>query len=204
MQSCARQVLGEQPVEFPEMYKSICNGMYAYLFSSQDHDARQMIWSHTYGLNQWWIDAFTVDPSRMLEDMQGLWEHGTPQPVTRTKLENANVGTLPSISVYIAVHPTHGTHAFFPFHGAKHGSTDKDSGDKKLYKNFEFWYSKLDACVLAKIVKLNYCNTPAALEEFSSRASASEQKAFKDEGKFDPRFFLVCPNMCMFLEIREI
>ena len=181
---------------YPDFYQKICNGLYGYLFPDGARAARPMDWDHSFGSNQWWVDAFKVDPSQMLEEMQGLWEYGTPQPVTKTQLENANIGTLPSICVYIAIHEVHGTHAFFPFHGAKHGPKDQDTGEKKLYTGFKFWYTDLDDSVKARIVQHDYCNSPKAVELFRVKSSAKVQEDFENTSKFDPRFFLVCSLDC--------
>lgn len=83
MQACAKQVLGQQPITYPPFYKQ---GPCAEAWSFVCDPGYQMFWKPELGQNQWWIDALTVDPSKLLEDMKGLWEHGTPQPVQESKV----------------------------------------------------------------------------------------------------------------------
>lgn len=176
------------PAELPPCYRDAwLGGEYA--------GVETYMWQPTNGEDQWWIDAFTVDPSKMLEGMTGLWETGIPQPVTRTRLENASVGTLPNITVYIAVHPTHGTHAFYPYHGAKGGGADK-AADAKMYGGFKFWFSEMTAGQLGDIVEHQYCNQPAGVTAFYDKSSAEEQEIFEaapaDQSEFQPTYFMVC------------
>jgi hypothetical protein len=181
-------VLGDIPVEFPLCYQE------AWLQGEYMNLPDDYYWDPKNGKEQWWIDALTVDPSKMLEGMTGLWEHGVPQPVTRTRLENASVGTLPIISVYIAVHPEHGTHVFFPYHGAKGGGGDKDAEDR-MYGGFKFWYSEFSHEQLIDIVEHQYCNQPAGVAAFEKRASATEQESFKQHpnttADFKAAYFMV-------------
>lgn len=200
MQACAKQILGRMDVEFPSFLKEACKGRFKYLLSQKRGrgaatPGRRHRWKHENGFKQWWCDAFTVDPSHMMGG-EGLWEHGQPQVVTSTALENASVGSLPSVMVYLVAHPTHGTHAFYPYHGAKHGAV-KGNGQKTLFKDFEYWYSSLPAEVLAQIVELNYFNHPKSVEAFFNKAKQEEVHAFRT-GPFNPKYFLVCPHSgCM-------
>ena len=191
VQECARQVLGLDPVQlhsayqdghlvYPDGEKGMYNDMYT----------RNFYWKHSRGFKQWWIDALTVDPTKLLLDRQGIWEYGRDQPVHESALVNAHLGSMPAVMVFLAAHQEHGTHAFFPYHGAKHGAVDK-TGVKKLYEEFDYWYTKLPAATKAQIVKLGYCNTPKAIEHFRKTASPQEWAEFRDTSKFNPLFFLV-------------
>lgn len=192
LQRCALEVLGFLPVVFQPCYQDAwLRGEYA---SLQD---TAYMWDRVNGRDQWWIDAFTVDPTKMLEGMTGLWETGIPQPVIRTRLENASVGTLPNITVYIAVHPQHGTHAFYPYHGAKGGGGDK-TGDGKMYEGFKFWFSEMTAGQLGDVVQHQYCNQPDGVSAFYDKASSAQQDMFEetpaDATEFQPVHFMVCPD----------
>ena len=178
LQECAKQVLGLKDVTFTPTRA---------IHQQPESGYR---WDPLNGQEQWWIDGLTVDPSNLLENMKGLWIHGEPQPVTSTKLENASIGSLPKVTVYIAVHAEHGTHAFFPYHGAKHGGADKDA-DGRMYQGFQYWFSNLTSSQLGHIVEQSYCNQEGGVEAFRKRASPEEYKRFK-EGPFDPRLFMVC------------
>lgn len=179
------------PVVFPPCYQ---DQWLQQQFSYLDDKDYKCFWEHPRGLEQWWIDAFTVDPHKMLLGLTGLWEHGTPQPVTSTRLENASVGSLPIITVYIAVHPKFGTHAFFPRHGARGGGGKADSKGG-MFEGFKYWFSDMDPDTLEAIARLRYCNQPQGIQKFMSKASDADKAAFESvrEGApdFDPRHFLV-------------
>jgi hypothetical protein len=63
-----------------------------------------MKWDPEWRHEQWWFNAFTVDPAKLGHYLQIVWEAGTPQPVLSCKLENKSVGTTPCVLVYIGVH----------------------------------------------------------------------------------------------------
>lgn len=198
VQACANQILGNTDVVFPPQLKDICNGKFHYLYSRKRQATGEVMagrkhkWKPANGYEQWWVDALTVDPSHMLGGT-GLWEHGRPQPASCTPLENASVGSLPAIMVYLVAHPEFGTHAFFPYHGAKHGSVcDKATGAKALYQGFDYWYTGVPEAVLKLIVKLGYCNKPSGIAKFEdiNKNNPEEIRLFR-EGPFNPRFFMV-------------
>lgn len=147
-------------------------------------------WDPSNGMNQWWVDAFSVDPSAMVEGLTGLWCRGTPQPIRNTKLENASVGTLPLILVYIAVHQQYGTYAWYPYHGARHGAVDEE-GEKKMFQGFKYWFDDISEADKEDIVRNRYCNQPSAIEAYHNKSSKEEWEAFTT-GKFNPRWFMVC------------
>lgn len=97
------------------------------------------------------------------------------------QVTNANVGTLPKVMCYLAVHPVHGTHAFFPYHGARHGIADKEAG--KMYDTFIFWWHGMEQVELKKIIKMGYCNTPSAWAKLTNPPGPDDP--------FDPHKFLV-------------
>lgn len=113
----------------------------AHLF---DDDAPPHFWAESNYQHTWFIDALTIDPTELLSGEKGIWMRGVEQPVTQRKIENANIGSLPKILVYVAIHPKHGAHVFFPFHGAKHGgSAESKEQDKGMYEGYDFWHSEL-------------------------------------------------------------
>lgn len=83
LQDCAKQILGLQPITYPPCYKQ---GLCGEAWSFVCEPGYTMHWKPEWGSNQWWIDALTVDPSKLLEDMKGLWEYGTPQPIQESKV----------------------------------------------------------------------------------------------------------------------
>lgn len=103
------------------------------------------------------------------------------------QVTNANVGTLPKVMCYLAVHPVHGTHAFFPYHGARHGGSSKEENGH-MYQDFMFWWHGVDDIQLKKLIKVDYCNSPAARTKSKSPAPGTD-------ATFDPKGFLVCPPL---------
>lgn len=194
VQACAKQCLGRQPVVSPDCYKSApAKDAWQHIFQPDF----TYFWDPEWAREQWWIDAFTIDPSMLLQDMRGLWEHGIPQPVMATAIENASIGTLPKILVYMACHQEYGTHIWFPYHGAKHGSSNKDGLDA-MYEGFDYWFSSEDPAFqarLQRLIKSRYYNRPDAVDKFERRASASEIAGFKS-AKFNPWWFRVRLLLC--------
>lgn len=193
VQAVAQQVLGRMDIKFNDLYKTVglfpCQDqMWAHVTQPSYH----IRWSPEWRQEQWWLDALTVDPSKLIMDIKGLWEHGIPQPVTSTKLENASIGTLPKVLVCIAVHQKFGTHIWFPYHGARHGPQDKE-GEGKMYEGFKYWFDDLPEHEKLKIIQHGYYNHPKGLEEFRKIASNSQQNALESE-TFDPSFFMVCTS----------
>lgn len=198
MQAAAKQVLGREEVVFPELYKSV--GIYgkaepdvAATWMHLLEPGHEIRWNPAYGKNQFWFDALTVDPSKLLTDQRGLWEHGVAQPVVATKMENANIGTLPKILVYIAVHQEFGTHIWFPYHGARHGTQDRES-EGTMYEGFEYWDSNMSEEKLKEIILLHYCNTPESLKKFEKKASQERKDGMKElteDGKSDRTYYHV-------------
>ncbi|MGV0990572.1 hypothetical protein [Limnohabitans sp.] len=214
MQAAAKQVLGLTVVPPLDLYKNV--GLYQHgdnpmqFIFDQDFT---FTWNPDFGKEQWWFDALTVDPTKLLTNLKGIWMHGVEQPVTATQLANASIGTLPKILVYIAVHQVHGTHIWFPYHGAKHGSADKDS-EGTMYEGFEFWYQGLTDEQRKQIIKLGYYNQPVGQEKFQKTASNAQKNAFEDDSEFNPDHFMVsystvvlvnclqaCSNSCTTLSL---
>ena len=83
----------------------------------------------------------------------------------------------------------HGTHAFYSWHGARHGAV-YENGVKKLYEGFEYWYDTISEDERREIVEAEYWNDPEAVRLFKQRATPQEIEAF-ETGPFRARHFLV-------------
>lgn len=189
LQDCARQLLGHIPVQYPAYhFEAGAAGLYA----AQRTRARELpfYWNPEFFQNQWFIDAFTVDPSDIVMDRKGICVMGEAPPIMESQLVNVSVGGLPKVMVYIAVHQKHGVHAFFAYHGAKHGGTADKRAEADMYAGFDFWYERLSPEEKAHIIERNYYNTPESVAAFKKRSSASAFKAFTD-GPFHPKHFMV-------------
>lgn len=203
LQDTAKQVLGRAPATYPDLYKQVGlfepqSRRYEYLVQSKGYEGPA--WNPDFGQEQWWFDALTVDPSKLISDLTGIWEHGKPQPVTSTKLENASIGTLPKVLVYIAVHQQFGTHIWFPYHGARHGSQDREA-EGAMYEGFKYWHSDLDELELRTIVQNGYYMQPKGLDKFKLTVNDAQQLAFA-HNSFDPNYFMVCvPGLPVFQHI---
>lgn len=186
MQAAAQQILGDKQVQFPKCYQQgPCAGKWDHLY---DGTFKQK-WHPSHGENQWWIDALSIDPASLCDDLKGIWEHGTPQPVLQTSIQNANVGQLPLVLVYIAVHQDYGTHIFFPFHGAKHGGVDKQS-QNTMYGGFRFWYHNVGAEALQRLAHMKYFNSDSAMQKHeqlqlqqSNKSNSNSNKAKRQQVK---------------------
>jgi len=148
----------------------------------------QYRWDPELALDQWWIDALTVDPLELLQDRRVIWTADRPQPVLQTKVENASVGTMPAVAAYLAVHAKFGTHVFFPYHGAKHGGDDKEA-DGKMYEGFIHWHARVSEDVRDFIKHRDYYNQEKGMERFGANAGRSRKQRM--EGAYDPHNFLV-------------
>jgi hypothetical protein len=107
-QQCAEEILGLRE----RSYKPFLNGNS--LCSPFTYSEKNL--EHT-----WFIDAFTMDPGELASCCQGIWQRGVPQPAWENSLKNLSAGSCPTMLVYLAVHPKHGMHFFFPYTGAKGG-----------------------------------------------------------------------------------
>lgn len=165
VQACAKQVLGQIKVTFPESFNTgWCKQIWGFLF----HPSYAYYWNPDNGKKQWWIDALSVDPSKSFDDLRGIWARGVPQPVVESKVHNSSIGSMPLILAYVAVHPDYGCHIFFPFHGAKHGGVDKLSHGT-MYQGFRFWFHDCGPLELHKLTTMNYYNTEEAMVKAADR-----------------------------------
>lgn len=96
MQRAARVARGVEKMKFPAYYKdsSICGTEFNYLFD----ESQDWRWQPQSFKNCWYIDALTIDPSRMKLLPRGIWDRlfkGAP-PEVQSNLTSANVGMLPA------------------------------------------------------------------------------------------------------------
>lgn len=179
----------------PTYYKDskICGGAFNFLFQP----GYDVYWQPECFDDCWYIDAFTVDPSKLATEIKGIWDKkaGRP-PEILSNVANANVGTLPKVMVYIACHKEHGTRAFFLYHGAKHGGKASDKANVgRMYDGFAFWHRDLTNAQLEHIKSMSYYSGEGTLNKFEARVGAAVRKSMQT-GPFDPCFFLVCPSHC--------
>lgn len=110
VQACARQILGFDPVELPHYYLSdpLCKWNTEPICRVSDTELRYK-YKYENCKDQWFLDAFTVDPKDLAEIERGIWLRGKAQPINVSLAENASVMGMPTMMVYIAAHPKFGT-----------------------------------------------------------------------------------------------
>jgi len=187
-------LLGRIPVEYePYHFREDAEGLYA---ARRVHTrSTPFYWNPDFFHRQWFIDAFTVDPADIVADRTGISIKGEPQPIMESEIAHMTVGRLPKVMVYIAIHEKRGVHAFFAYHGAKHGGKADKKADAKMYEGFDFWYQTLSDEHKAFIKERNYYNCEESVEKFRKRVSAQAFKAFQ-EGPFHPKYFMVRRPSC--------
>ena len=191
MQACARQVIGEEDVTFPACYRDAecrhCCHRHRGACTSYgiiDDDGMALPsyarWSHGRGYNQWFIDAFKIDPSKMMEDETGIWERGVEQPVQEVSVAHASPGSVPSLTVFIAVHAQHGTRIFYPYNSTGGGRTDSWDG-------YKWWTASLTEEECERVKAKCYYTMDDALGSSPIPNVRQQMQA----GEFNPLFFLV-------------
>lgn len=201
MQRGASMVLGKIPMEFSktlhEEYgpaRRACTE--ALIFE------KEFYWSHANGYDQWFIDALSVDASKVLSGRTILWDckSGLQPPVHESDVVNASPGSTPVVQVFLLSHAQHGTLAIYP-HLSNHG------GKKDAWDDFDFWTKWLTQEEHDFIKEQDYYIQPQARDKASPEAL---QRMQGDE--FDPKLFLVrlcascisqhmCPHMQLHLLI---
>jgi hypothetical protein len=136
--------------------------------------------------NQWWINAFTIDPTIILQDIKAVWMCCVHEPVAPTGLLIATASQLSCALVYMAERDKCCTRVWFPCAGGKHGGADDghfqdDSADTiahgQMYYSFHFWHAKLDDDSLCPLKSLQYLSNRHGLREFKEKASyAAKEK----------------------------
>lgn len=189
-------LLGQIPVEYPEFYFKPDAPRLTRLAAQRARGRPQpFYWHPNFHKNQWFIDAFTVDPSDIVTTRKGLWIRGLPQPIMEGVMVNKSVGTAPKVLVYIGVHHDFGTHAWFAYHGAKHGGGADKKVSAGMYEGFKFWHQELDAAARDFIQDRAYYNVAHGVEAFKKGASDAEKLEFAS-GPFHPKYFMVRSSSC--------
>jgi hypothetical protein len=60
------------------------------------------MWHPDNSDNQWWVDAFTIEPTSLLTHSTVISKRGMKQDAVENPVANASVGTMPKVMVYIA------------------------------------------------------------------------------------------------------
>ena len=103
MQAFPNMVLGNTPVDWSRFGK----------FDEQGQAGEQLrralwhmwerdlvyTWAHDNSYQQWWVDALTIDPSKLLEDEVGIVEAGMEPILVEADLANAAMGSVPLMQV---------------------------------------------------------------------------------------------------------
>ena len=193
LQACARQVLGKEDVAYPAYYyedecKHCCHEHGACTgYGVVDHNGTPLAahtrWNHDRGYNQWFIDAFKIDPVKMMEEEYGIWERGVPQPVQEVSVAGASPGSVPTLTAFIATHARHGTRIFFPKNATGGGRVDS-------WDEYEWWTTHLTEEEKERLKQRNYYN----MEEALQRSCLPGLQQLMQEAQFSEDFFLVCLN----------
>ena len=102
-QAFANMVLGNTAVDWTQFGKFVQKGregerLQRALLHIWERDL-VYVWAHDNGYQQWWIDALTVDPSKLVEDEVGIVEAGMEPFIVETDLANAAMGSVPLMQV---------------------------------------------------------------------------------------------------------
>ena len=105
MQSAAKQVLGQEAMTFAPWHKHpIC---VAACREAGIFDADKQFFWHPDNANETIsIDALTVDPSKLVEGLEGIWdtaEKTLEQPILETRLHNTRPGEAPDVQAWLVV-----------------------------------------------------------------------------------------------------
>lgn len=187
LQRFANMVLGGEPVEFPEYYRSsICAGAWEHLFAA---DVKYM-WAHQNGFNQWWVDELTIDPSKLVMDEEGYpLKDELKDVVLESDMINASIGSVPSTQVILCMHAVHGTLAFIPALGMKRGRKDAQEG-------VTLWLDNLTEADQEKLKQRKWYCDLKAVDKMRKKGTPGQQVDF-DQG-YTLRNFLVCTlSACM-------
>lgn len=103
VQAFAKMVLGQEPVDWGrfgcfDVGGSAGASLRRALAHIWDKDL-VYVWCHENGYMQFWIDAFTIDPTKLIEDGQGIIEAGMKPILVETDLANAALGSVPLMQV---------------------------------------------------------------------------------------------------------
>lgn len=83
-------------VKFPPFYK---NGEMAEHTAYVHDDDYTFLWKPEWFAKTVYIDAFTVEPEKVISQRKGLWEYGKAKPIVESLIANAAPGSLPHVQV---------------------------------------------------------------------------------------------------------
>lgn len=194
MQSAAKQVLGQEAMMFAPWHKHpIC---VAACREAGIFDADKQFFWHPDNANETIsIDALTVDPSKLVEGLEGIWdtaEKTLEQPILETRLHNTRPGEAPDVQAWLVVSAEFGAMVFFPRLGTK-------GGPEGAHDGCEWWYSQLTAAQLQLLKDMKYYNRDKALKANKEVAAKIQKQVEAGQAAgVDPTLFLVRPLQCQF------
>lgn len=83
-------------VRFPAFYEK--GEMAEHTKHVRDPDFR-FYWNPEWFNENWYFDAFTIEPEKMIAHRSGLWERGKHKPIVESLIANASPGSLPHVQV---------------------------------------------------------------------------------------------------------
>lgn len=116
----------------------------------------------------------------MMEDDTGIWERGVEQPVQEVSVARASPGSVPSLTVFIAVHAKHGTRIFYPYNSTGGGRADS-------WEGYKWWTASLTEEERERLkARWYYC-----MDESLRKCPLPNIKKTMEDSEFNPCFFLV-------------
>ena len=192
MQRACKEVLGQEPMTFaPWHAHPLCADACA---EAGIFDAdKQFWWSPENGYKTISIDALTVDPAKLVEGLEGIWdtaEKVVEQPILETKLHNTSPGEAPQVQAWLATSAEWGAMVFFPRLATK-------GGPAGAADECEWWYSKLTPTQLAFLQQMKYYNRDEALQANAEVAAAIQRQAQAGAAaSVDHALFMVSSQHC--------
>jgi hypothetical protein len=159
-QSCAKQILGMLPREWPSWVPRSLQPL------------GNWFWNPDNSKNQWFIDAFTIDPTGMLRKVTVIGMRGVAQEAVENPMANASIGSVPKIMVYIAVHAKYGIHLFYVNSGSTRGKVN-------AFKDFKNWTHDLNIFEQAYAAYFHHFNAIPALHAHPSFRPLYEDGPFQ-------------------------
>lgn len=179
MQKGAKIILGQLPMEFADGIHTEYELARRYCKEALIFD-QPFFWAHENGFDQWFLDAGTLDVSKVLNGMTILWDcrSGMAPPVHESDLVNSAPGSTPLVQVFLLTHSKLGTFAVYPHLSNKGGKAG-------AWDDFEFWTDGLTPEQLQFLKDKDY------FIQDKARKKASPEVLERMRGDFDPKLFLV-------------
>jgi len=177
----------------PSFYKAAaCKQYTAWMFTQNACWFYQPKWLD----NNFYIDAFTVEPEKQFCAQQAVWPKGVPLPVVESHFAGAKPGSVPHIMVYMGNHRQFGSVPLFLIHGMKGGGKQALKFlANGMYAGCITWLDQLTPEEQDSLRKVHYCNQPKALKKWCNKATTTDDdKEDMACGPIDSKFFLVCTH----------